>query len=66
MTRKTADIEALIAQGEPIIEAIRRGAFEAMKRHIQAGVPMVSVKDGKSVMLSPEELKKMLAEAEQP
>jgi hypothetical protein len=63
---RVVDIDALIAQGEPIKEAIRRGAREAMKRHIQAGVPMVSWKDGKTVMLSPEELKKMLAEAELP
>ncbi|MDR1535242.1 MAG: hypothetical protein LBU64_09125 [Planctomycetota bacterium] len=61
---RVVDIEALIAQGEPIKDAIRRGAREAMKRHIQAGVPMVSRKDAKTVMLSPEELKKMLAEAE--
>jgi hypothetical protein len=61
---KVVDIEALIAQGEPIKDAIRRGARAAMKRHIQAGVPMVSQKDGKTVMLSPEELEKMLAEAE--
>jgi hypothetical protein len=63
---RVVDIDALIAQGEPIKDAIRRGTREAMKRHIQAGVPMVSQKDGKTVMLSPEELKQMLAEAEQP
>ena len=62
---RIVDIDALIAQGEPIRDAIRRGAREAMKRHIKAGVPMVSQKDGKTVMLSPEELKKMLAETEQ-
>ncbi|MDR1520832.1 MAG: hypothetical protein LBU23_11940 [Planctomycetota bacterium] len=61
---RVVDIDALIAQGEPIKDAIRRGTREAMKRHIQAGVPMVSQKDGKAVMLSPEELKQMLIEAE--
>ncbi|MDR1535312.1 MAG: hypothetical protein LBU64_09480 [Planctomycetota bacterium] len=61
---RVVDIDALIAQGEPVRDAMRRGAHEAMKRHIQAGVPMVSRKDGETVMLSPEELRKMLAEAE--
>ena len=62
--KKAVDIDALIAQGEPIKNAIRLGARAAMKRHIQAGVPMVSQQDGKTVMLSPKELEQMLAEAE--
>ncbi len=58
--KKTVDIDALIARGTPITDAIRRGAHEAMKRHIQAGVPMVSQKNGQMTMLSPEELQQML------
>lgn len=61
---KEIDIDALIERDDLILDAIRRGGLEAMKRHIQAGVPMVSWKDGGVVHIQPEELKKILAEAE--
>lgn len=62
--KRTVDIDALIAQGKPITDAVRRGAREAMKQYIQAGESMVSWKDGKVVFIPPAELKKMLAEGE--
>lgn len=61
---RKVDIEALIEEETPITEAIRRGSVEAMKQYIRAGESMVSWKDGKIVMLPPEKLMEMLAEAE--
>jgi hypothetical protein len=63
-SRKKPDIEALIREVTPVTEAIRRGSLAAMKRHIQAGVPMVAFRDGKIVDIPPEELAEMLASAE--
>jgi hypothetical protein len=60
--KKTVDIDDLIINDEPIAEAIRQGAREAMKRHIMAGVPMISWADGKLVEISPDELAEMLKE----
>lgn len=54
------DIDALINDGEAVKAAVRRGGIEAMKQHIRAGEPMVSWRDGKVVMLTPEELTAML------
>lgn len=60
--REPVDIDALMADGTQIMEAICRGSREAMKQYIQAGESMVSWKDGKVVMIPPEELQRMLAE----
>ena len=61
---RIVDIDALIADGESIKEAIRRGTRDAMRQYIQAGESMVSWKDGKAVMIPPEELKALLAASE--
>lgn len=63
--KKDVDISALFEQGDAVRDAIRRGGLEAMKQYIRAGESMVSWKDGKVVRIPPEELEKMLAEAEQ-
>lgn len=66
MTAKNdIDISTLFEQGDAVLDAVRRGGLEAMKRYIRAGESMVSWKDGKVVRIPPEDLKKMLAEAEQ-
>ena len=62
--KKKVDIDALIEQREPVLEAIRLGGMEAMKRHIQAGMPMVGYKDGQVIQIPPEELAGMLKAAE--
>lgn len=62
--KKSVDIDDLIINDEPITEAIRQGAREAMKRHIMAGVPMVSWADGQVVEIQPDELIKMLNEGD--
>jgi hypothetical protein len=63
--KKDVDIAALFEQGDAVRDAIRRGGLEAMKQYIRAGESMVSWKDGKVIRIPPEELEKMLAEAEQ-
>jgi hypothetical protein len=62
--KKNVDIEALIRSVTPVTDAIRRGGLEAMKRHIQAGVPMVGYRDGQVIHIPPEELAEMLDAAE--
>jgi hypothetical protein len=62
--KKNVDIESLIQDGKPVTDAIRRGGLEAMKRHIQAGIPMAAYKDGRVIRISPEELTEMLKSAE--
>jgi hypothetical protein len=62
--KRKVDISAMIEQREPILEAIRRGGLEAMKRHVQAGVPMAGHKDGRVIRIPPEELAEILKAAE--
>jgi hypothetical protein len=63
--RRKVDIGALLNDRRDfILEAIRRGGIEAMKRHIQAGVPMVGYKDGQVIHIPPEELTELLKETE--
>ncbi|MDR0354345.1 MAG: hypothetical protein LBJ64_01210 [Deltaproteobacteria bacterium] len=62
--KKNVDLEALIQRGDPVTAAIRQGGLEAMKRCIQAGVPMVGHKNGQVIRIPPEELAEMLKAAE--
>lgn len=61
--KKVVDIAALIKQGGPVCEAVRRGSLEAMKEYIRAGESMVSWKDGLVICIPPKELRKMFEEA---
>lgn len=58
--KKQVDIDALISDEKVVTEALRKGAREAMKRHIAAGVPMVSWENGQVVEIPPEKLVEML------
>jgi len=60
--KKQVDIAALVSDEKVVTEALRKGAREAMKRHIAAGVPMVSWENGKVVEIPPEKLVEMLQE----
>ena len=60
--KKQVDIAALMADEKVVTEALRKGAREAMKRHIAAGVPMVSWENGQVVEIPPEKLTQMLQE----
>lgn len=50
------DITAIFREGTLIDRAIAAGAREAIRRHKQAGVPVVIWRDGKSVCVDAAEL----------
>ncbi len=50
------DITAIFREGTLIDRAIAAGAREAIRRHKQAGVPVVIWQDGKSVWVDAAEL----------
>jgi len=49
-------------EGTAVDEALARGVREALRRHVQAGVPAVEWRDGKTVWVGPEELARRIAE----
>jgi hypothetical protein len=53
---KNKDIDAIFRAGTPIDRAIAAGARDAIRRHKQAGVPMVIWRDGKPVWVDAAEL----------
>jgi hypothetical protein len=52
--KKQVDIGALIRDEAVVIEALRKGAREAMKRHMAVGAPMMSRQDGDVVEIPTE------------
>jgi len=60
--RTDKDIGGLIRERTRVDEALARGVRDALMRHVQAGVPAVEWRDGKSVWLSPEEIKRRIEE----
>ncbi len=58
--KRTVDIEAVVNNKELMLEAIRKGAREAIKRHIAFEVPMISWEDGKMVEIPVERLIEMV------
>jgi len=49
-------IEEALADREKILKAIETGVREALKKHKQAGNPVVVWRDGKMVWLKPEDI----------
>lgn len=49
-------IEEVIADRDRITSALAEGVKDALKRHKQAGNPIVVMQDGKMVWLKPEEI----------
>jgi hypothetical protein len=49
-------IEEALADREKLTEALTTGVREALKKHKQAGNPVVVWRDGKIVWLKPEEI----------
>ncbi len=63
MARRTnKDIMALMTEGTEVTKALHRGVRDALMRHVQAGVPVVEWRDGKSVWLSPDEIGRRIEE----
>ena len=56
------DISAIMADGKPVDLALKRGAREALVKHKQAGQPIVVWRDGKTVLIPPEEIDDILKE----
>ncbi|HUB24109.1 MAG TPA: hypothetical protein VL992_01675 [Tepidisphaeraceae bacterium] len=54
--RPVPDIDALFAAGTPIDEALNRGIRRALLRHKKLGESVVGTKDGKPVIIPPEEI----------
>ncbi len=50
------DISRIIADRDRIASALAEGVKDALKRHKQAGNPIVVMQDGKMVWLKPEEI----------
>lgn len=49
-------IDEALADGDRITRALQAGVREALKRHKQAGNPIVVMKDGQMVLLKPEDI----------
>jgi hypothetical protein len=54
------DISAIMADGRPVDLALRKAAREALVKHKQAGQPVVVWRDGKTVLIPPEEIDDIL------
>ena len=50
------DIDRIFAEGKEIDEAVKKAVRDAVRRHKQAGNPVVTWRDGKIVILKPEEI----------
>ena len=51
------DIGRIFREDRPVIdEALRQGVREAMIRHKRDGLPVVIYRDGKTVLVKPEDL----------
>lgn len=53
-------VSELFADHELVLAAMRRGVRRALVEHIQAGQPVVEWRNGKTVWVWPEELKKIV------
>lgn len=57
MTAQFKDkIDEVITDRERIIQSVTEGVKDALKRHKQAGNPVVVMKEGQMVWLKPEEI----------
>lgn len=54
--RKTKDIEKLLADDAAIEAALTKGVRDALRRHKQAGVPVVEWREGRPVWVTPEDI----------
>ncbi len=50
------DIDRIFAEGKEIDEAVKQAVRDAVRRHKQAGNPVVTWRDGKIVILKPDEI----------
>jgi len=55
-TEKTKDISKIFAEGTLIDRALRLAVREALRRHKEAGLPIVVWRRGKVVLIPPEKI----------
>jgi len=55
--KRRKSIGTLFAEGKPIDAAMRKAAQEALRKHKQAGLPVVVWRDGRTVHVPPEQIK---------
>ena len=55
-TEKHKDIARLIREGKPIDEAMNAAVRQAVRKHKQAGQPLVAFRDGKTVLIPPDQI----------
>ena len=55
------DVQKIFDEGRLIDEAIRKGAFEALRVHKESGLPLAIWRDGRVAWVSPEEFERGLA-----
>jgi transposase InsO family protein len=60
------DVTELMKDGRLVDEALRRGVREALRRHRDAGQPVVVWRDGKVVWVPANELDELIREESQP
>lgn len=60
--RATKDVAAIMADTALITAALAAGVRQALVRHLQAGLPVVEWRDGKTVWLGPDEIRQRIAE----
>jgi hypothetical protein len=53
---KTKDISKIFAEGKLIDRALRQAVREALRRHKEAGLPIVVWRRGKVVLVPPEKI----------
>ena len=56
MTEQPKTVAELFEEGDPIDEALRLGVADARRLHKRLGVPMATWRDGRVVMVHPEDL----------
>lgn len=65
MAAKTdKDVAAILAEGTRVDAALAAGVREALVRHHRAGQPVAEWRDGKTVWLTPAEIKRRIEEAD--
>ena len=58
------DVAAILAEGTPVDAALTAGVREALVRHCRAGQPAAEWRDGKTVWLTPAEIKRRIEETD--
>jgi len=53
---KSKNIARLFREGKPIDDAMNAAVRQAVRKHKQAGQPLVAFRDGKTVLIPPDQI----------